>query len=66
MMEINSIAMLATSMTQQRTNQDVAVAVLKKAMEVQATTAGALLSALPPVPALNLPSHLGQTINTTA
>jgi len=66
-MEINGIAQLATTMAQQRTNQDVSVAVLKKALDVQQGTAAALLSALPqPTPAPKLPPHLGRNINTTA
>ncbi|HTN66634.1 MAG TPA: YjfB family protein [Burkholderiaceae bacterium] len=42
------------------------VAVLKKTMQVQQDTASALLATLPPVEAVSLPPHLGQTINTTA
>ncbi|HTN65670.1 MAG TPA: YjfB family protein, partial [Burkholderiaceae bacterium] len=64
-MEINSIAHLATSLAQQRSAQDVSVAVLKKTMQVQQDTASALLATLPPVEAVSLPPHLGQTINTT-
>ena len=65
-MEINNIAHLATSLTQQRNDQAVSVAVLKKAMQIQQGTASALLATLPPVEAVSLPPHLGQTINTTA
>ncbi len=65
-MEINGIAHLATGLAQQRNDQDVSVAVLKKAMQIQQGTASALLSTLPPVEAVSLPPHLGQTINTTA
>jgi hypothetical protein len=36
-------------------------------MDVQASSAQALIEAIPPAtPAANLPSHLGQNINTTA
>ena len=66
MMEINSIAHLATALAQQRSAQDVSVAILKKAMQVQQGTASALLATLPPADPVSLPSHLGQTINTTA
>ncbi len=45
-MEINSIAHLATALAQQRSAQDVSVAVLKKAMQVQQGTASALLASL--------------------
>jgi hypothetical protein len=37
---------------------------LKKAQDIQASSASALIEAIPPVP--NLPSHLGNTINTKA
>lgn len=65
-MEINGIAQLATSLAQQRTAQEVGVTVLKKALQIQQSTASALLATLPPVQALSLPPHLGQTVNTTA
>jgi hypothetical protein len=65
-MEISSIANLATSMEAVRTDQEVGIAVLKKALDMQATSAAALLQALPPVQPANLPPHLGQKVNTTA
>ncbi|WP_366844524.1 YjfB family protein [Flavobacterium sp.] len=37
---------------------------LKKAQDIQASSASALIEAIPPVP--NLPPHLGNNINTTA
>lgn len=70
-MEINGITQLAAGMAQQRTEQEVSVAVLKKALDVQKGTAAALLAALPqpqpqPQPVARLPPHLGQNVNTTA
>ena len=62
-MDVNSISQLATSMSAARSNEDIGIAVLKKALEVDAAAATELLDAVPQV---NLPSHLGQTINTTA
>lgn len=64
-MEVTTIARLATSMAQAKTAEEVSVAVLKKALDSQASSAAALLDALPPVTP-NLPSHLGQNINTKA
>jgi hypothetical protein len=64
-MEVSTIASIATSMAQARTTQEVSVAVLKKALDSQASSAAALLEALPPVTP-NLPPHLGQNINTKA
>ncbi|WP_151636418.1 YjfB family protein [Noviherbaspirillum aerium] len=66
-MEVTDIARLATTMASTATADAVNVAVLKKAMDMQASNATALLQALPPVtPAANLPPHLGQNVNTTA
>ncbi|TAK92181.1 MAG: putative motility protein [Burkholderiaceae bacterium] len=66
-MDTSSIAALATSMSQAALNQQVGVAVLKKALAVQQQSALALLAALPSPPAAsNLPPHLGQNINVTA
>lgn len=64
-MEIGNIASLATGMAQERTRQDIGVAVLKKAMDVQASGAMALIEAIPVVPA-SPPANQGQYIDTTA
>jgi len=64
-MDVNNIASLATHMTQTRVNQEVGVAVFKKALDAQASSAMALIDALPPTTP-NLPSNLGQNVNTTA
>lgn len=65
-MEIGGIASLATQMESARTDQAIGIAVLKKALDAQVTSAAALLQALPPVPSSNLPAHLGQNIDTKA
>jgi hypothetical protein len=71
-MEIRDVGSIANFATAQKTddtnvNDKVAVEVLKKANEVQASSAAALIEALPPAtPANNLPPHLGKNINTTA
>lgn len=65
--EINSIANFATTQKPAETQDAVGLSVLKKAINVQASTATALVEALPPAtPANNLPPHLGRNINTTA
>jgi hypothetical protein len=48
------------------TNQALGVTVLKKAIDIQASSAAALLEALPPVTSTNLPPHLGQNVDTVA
>ena len=40
--------------------------VLKKALDSEAQTAGTLIASLPAPSASNLPSHLGQNVNTVA
>lgn len=65
-MDTNSIASLATSMASTATSQAIGIAVQKKAMDIEANGALALLQAIPPAPTPNLPAHLGQNINTTA
>lgn len=66
-MDVSGIANLATSMAQAQTGQDVGMAILKKALDAETSAAAGLIAAISPVPsAANLPSHLGQTINTTA
>lgn len=62
-MDVNNIASLAISMSNQRAGDAIGVTVLKKALEAQASSAMALIDALPQP---NLPSNLGNSINTTA
>lgn len=62
-MDINSISNLATSMSQTKKADAIDVAVLKKAMDMQAENAAQLIQALPPAPSNN-PPHLGQKVNT--
>lgn len=63
-MEVNSIANLATNMAQDRNGQAIGVAVLKKALDTQASGALALIGAIPAPQ--SLPPNLGQNVNTTA
>jgi len=66
-MDVSSIARLATTIADTGTRQDMGIAVLKKAQDLQASSASALVEAIPPVPSAgNLPAHLGTRINTTA
>ncbi|OBV39301.1 YjfB family protein [Janthinobacterium psychrotolerans] len=66
-MDIGSIAQLSTTMAETGIRQEVGMTVLKKAQDIQSSTATALIEALPPMPAApSLPSHLGNRINTTA
>ena len=62
---ISSIASAATQMSEGKTADAVAVAVLKKAMEIETQSAAQLLQALPPVASTN-PPNLGNNVNTMA
>jgi hypothetical protein len=64
-MDTTAIASLATDMAQARTQQAVQVAVLKKAMDVQANGALQLVQAAAQV-VVNNPPHLGNSVDTFA
>jgi hypothetical protein len=66
-MDAMSIAKLSTSIAETGVKNEVGLTMLKKAQDIQASTAAQLLGAVTPMPsAQNLPAHLGNTINTTA
>lgn len=66
-MDAVSIAKLASTIADTSNRTELGYAVLKKAQDVQASSAQALIEAIPPAPAAsNLPSHLGQNVNTSA
>lgn len=64
-MEISGVAQAATALSQAKTGDAVAIAVLKKAIDIQADSALQLLQALPQ-PAASNPPNLGNSINTFA
>lgn len=66
-MEISGSSAVS-SLTNATTNDERSVAVLKKALDVQADTAATLIESLPEPskPASNLPDHIGKNIDTTA
>ena len=67
-MDVTGIASVATEMSNFNTQQVVGIAVLKKAMDINAAGALALIEAIPDntQTASNLPINLGQNINTIA
>ncbi|MEQ1719894.1 MAG: YjfB family protein [Nitrosomonas sp.] len=66
-MDVTGIANTATAMNDVKTDQAISIAVLKKAMDINAAGALALIEAIPEnSPIQSLPPHLGQNINTTA
>ncbi|MFJ7566066.1 YjfB family protein [Herminiimonas sp. NPDC097707] len=64
-MDVSNIASLATSMAQQRNDVDVSLTVFKKALDMQGSSALALIESVAQTPAA-LPAHLGNHINTKA
>ena len=61
------ISSISNSISTGSGDQSVGIAVLRKALDADATTASALLDALPPVQrSSNLPPNLGKHIDTTA
>ncbi|MDR6215503.1 YjfB family protein [Paracidovorax wautersii] len=61
----NAIVNTAVAQTQQETSDAVNTAVLKKALDIQASTAATLISALPQ-PQLATSGSLGTQVNTFA
>jgi len=66
-MDVTSIAKLSTSMAETGNRQEVGMAVMKRALDIEKNSAAQLIQALDSVPQpQNLPAHLGNSINTTA
>jgi hypothetical protein len=66
-MDASSIAKLATSIADTGNRQEVGIAVLKRAQQIESAVATQMIDALQSAaPAQNLPAHLGKNINTTA
>ncbi len=63
-MDVTSIASLATDMSQARTASAVGVAVLKKAIDINAQNSLQLLQALPQIS--NNPANLGNKVDAFA
>ncbi|CAG0937865.1 hypothetical protein GALLN_00026 [Gallionellaceae bacterium] len=63
------ISMNTSAALAQKAGSDVGMAVLKKAMDIEARSSMALINAIPQPPqqsAANLPPNLGQNVNVTA
>lgn len=66
-MDISITSSVSNAILSSSEDQSIGIAVLKKALDAEATTASALLNALPPIqPSSNLPPNLGKHIDTTA
>jgi hypothetical protein len=64
-MDVTSISSLATDLKQSATAQSVGVAILKKAIDMETTSALTLINSISATSA-SLSSHLGQSVNTVA
>lgn len=66
-MDINSLGRGAASVAETGNKQDVRLAMLKKAQQIEASTTAQLINSVASPPTVqNLPANLGNTINTTA
>ena len=66
-MDVTGIAKLATSVAETGNKQEVGIAVLKRAQQIESAAALQLIDAIKSVPTVqNLPPNLGNNINTTA
>jgi hypothetical protein len=67
-MDVTNLAKLSTSIAETGNRQEVGLAVLKRAQQIEMATATQMIEALqaasPTQP--NLPPHLGNNVNTTA
>ena len=64
-MDVSSIASASTAISQAKTGDAVAIAVLRKSLDIQQQSALQLIQALPQ-PATNSPPNLGTSVNTFA
>ncbi|MGJ0533031.1 MAG: YjfB family protein [Methylocystis sp.] len=64
-MDVNNIASLVTAMANQRTADAIGIAMLKKTLDIQASSTLTLIDTLQQPAAAN-PPHLGDTIDTSA
>lgn len=64
-MNISSVGSVSTALSQAETGDAVAIAVLKKTMDIQAQAALQLIEAIPQ-PAASGPPNLGRSVNTLA
>jgi hypothetical protein len=63
-MDVTSIAKLSTTLSETRQSQEIGTTMLKKTLDLASSNAAALIASVPAAP--RLPSHLGNSVNTTA
>lgn len=65
-MDINAIARQSTALSETRLGQEIGTTVLKKTLDIAASSAAALIASVPAPASARLPSHLGNSVDTTA
>lgn len=65
-MDVTGIAKLASSIAETGNKNEVGLAVLKRAQQIEMSHATQLIEAVQASSSANLPPHLGNKINTTA
>lgn len=65
-MDVTGIASLTSNIATTGLAQAVGVSVVRKALDIEAANAAALVQAIPKPPASTPPSNLGQNIDTSA
>lgn len=65
-MDVTAIGRLSTALSDTRQSQEVGTTVLKKALDLAASSAAALIDSVPAPAGSRLPAHLGNSIDTKA
>jgi len=65
-MDVTGIAKLSTALSETKQNQEIGTTVLKKTLDIAASSAAALIASVPAPASPRLPAHLGNSVNTTA
>ena len=65
-MDVNAIATLSTALGETRQGQQIGTTVLRKTLDIAASSAAALIASVPAPASARLPAHLGNSVDTTA
>jgi hypothetical protein len=65
-MDVTGIARLSTALSETRQSQEIGTTVLKKTLDIAASSAATLIASVPAPASARLPAHLGNNVDTTA
>jgi len=65
-MDISAIGRLSTALSETRQSQEIGTTVLKKALDLAAANAAALIASVPAPASSRLPAHIGNMVDVTA